>query len=63
MTEPTRDLAAGGRAVTASRGVGRLRRVLVVAQFAITTPLLIGAVLLLVSLGQLGRVNPGFDGV
>jgi predicted permease len=37
------------------------RRVLVGSQFAITTPLLIAAALLLITLHQLERVNLGFD--
>ena len=42
-------------------GVRRLRRVLVASQFAIATPLLVVAGLLLASLNQLGRVALGFD--
>ena len=50
------------RSSTASIGVRRLRRALVAAQFAIATPLLIVAGLLLVSLNELKRVDLGFDG-
>ncbi len=50
-----------GRSATASAGVRRLRRTLVGAQFAIATPLLIVAGLLLVSLNQLKQVDLGFD--
>ncbi|MCH9647581.1 MAG: ABC transporter permease [Deltaproteobacteria bacterium] len=39
----------------------RLRRALVAAQFAVAAPLLIGAGLLVGSLYQLQRVDPGFD--
>lgn len=49
------------RSTTASAGVRRLRRVLVGAQFAVATPLLIVAGLLLVSLNQLKQVDLGFD--
>ena len=49
------------RSSTASVGVRRLRRLLVGAQFAIATPLLIVAGLLLVSLNQLRRVDLGFE--
>ncbi|MEP6783889.1 MAG: ABC transporter permease, partial [Acidobacteriota bacterium] len=50
------------RLSTASAGVRRLRRLLVGAQFAIATPLLIVAGLLLASLNQLKAVDLGFDG-
>jgi putative ABC transport system permease protein len=49
------------RSATARVGVRRMRRVLVAAQFAIATPLLIVAGLLLVSLNQLREVDLGFD--
>jgi len=49
------------RSTTASAGVRRMRRVLVAAQFAIATPLLIVAGLLLASLDQLRHVDLGFD--
>ena len=50
-----------GRSTTGSLAVRRLRQVLVAAQFAIATPLLIGAALLLASLNELGRVDIGFN--
>jgi predicted permease len=50
------------RSSTASVGVRRVRRVLVGAQFAIATPLLIVAGLLLASLDHLKAVDLGFDG-
>jgi predicted permease len=49
------------RSSTASVGVRRLRRALVGAQFAIATPLLIVAGLLLASLNQLKHVDLGFE--
>ena len=54
-------LRGAGRSVTGNATVRRIRRVLVAGQFAIATPLLIVSGLLLLSLGQLGRVNLGFD--
>ena len=54
-------LRAEGRSATGSLKVRRLRRALVAAQFAIATPLLIAAVLLLSSLRQLENVDIGFD--
>jgi len=55
------DLRAEGRTATGNAGVRRLRRALVAAQFAIATPLLVVAALLLVSLNKLGHVDLGFD--
>ena len=49
------------RSTTASVGVRRMRRVLVGAQFAIATPLLIVAGLLLVSLNELKAVDLGVE--
>jgi predicted permease len=54
-------LRAEGRTSTGSVGVRRLRRLLVSTEFAIATPLLVVAALLLVSLNQLRRVDLGFD--
>jgi predicted permease len=54
-------LRAEGRTATGSARVRRLRRALVAAQFAIATPLLVVATLLLVSLSRLARVDLGFD--
>ena len=54
-------LRSMGRSSTGSVGVRRLRRILVGSQFAIATPLLVMAGLLLVSLNELGRVDLGFD--
>jgi putative ABC transport system permease protein len=50
-----------GRTTTGGAGVRRLRRALVASQFAIATPLLIAAALLLSSLNELRRVDLGFD--
>ena len=54
-------LRSGGRTSTGNVAARRLRRGLVAAQFAIATPLLVLAGLLLVSLNQLSRVDLGFD--
>ena len=54
-------LRASGRSATGGVGARRLRRALVAAQFAIATPLLVVAGLLLASLNELGRVDLGFD--
>ncbi len=50
-----------GRSSTGSLAVRRLRRVLVGSQFAVATPLLVVAGLLLASLNQLRHVDLGFD--
>jgi putative ABC transport system permease protein len=50
-----------GRTVAGGAGVRRLRRGLVAAQFAIATPLLVIAALLLTSLDRLRHVDIGFD--
>ena len=54
-------LRSSGRGSTGSIAVRRLRRVLVGSQFAVTTPLLVVAALLLASLNELKRVDLGFD--
>jgi putative ABC transport system permease protein len=54
-------LRAEGRGATGSRGIRRLRSVLVSSQFAVATPLLIVAGLLLSTLQRLERVQLGFD--
>jgi predicted permease len=51
----------GSRSSTGSVTVRRLRHLLVGSQFAIATPLLVVAGLLLSSLNELGRVDLGFD--
>jgi putative ABC transport system permease protein len=55
------NLRSAGRSATGGLAATRLRRVLVASQFAIATPLLIVAGLLLASLDRLGRVDLGFD--
>ncbi len=55
------DFRGTGTRNTASLGSRRLRRALVVSQFAVTVPLLVGAGLLISSLAKLGRVDPGFE--
>ena len=54
-------LQSMGRSSTGSTAVRRLRQALVGSQFAIATPLLVMAGLLLASLNQLSRVDLGFD--
>ena len=54
-------LRSAGRSSTGSLAVRRLRRALVASQFAIATPLLILAGLLLASLNELKTVDLGFD--
>ena len=54
-------LRSATRSATGSPTVRRLRRLLVGSQFAIATPLLVVAGLLLVSLSALQRVDLGFD--
>lgn len=55
-------LRSGDRSSTGNLSVRRLRQLLVGTQFAISTPLLVVAGLLLVSLQELSRVDIGFDG-
>jgi predicted permease len=54
-------LRSVGRSSTGSRSARRLRHALVASQFALSTPLLIVAALLLVSLNHLKQVDLGFD--
>jgi putative ABC transport system permease protein len=54
-------LQSFGRSSTGSIAARRLRRVLVGSQFAVATPLLIVAGLLLTSLNELKQVDLGFD--
>lgn len=54
-------LRSSSRSATHGTGSRRLRRALVLGQFAIATPLLIAAGLLIGSLARLQRVDPGFD--
>jgi putative ABC transport system permease protein len=55
-------LRSVGRSTTGSLAVRRLRRLLVGSQFAVATPLLVVAGLLLTSLNELRHVDLGFDG-
>jgi putative ABC transport system permease protein len=55
-------LRSSQRTATATRGARRVRDILVGAQFAIVTPLLVVAALLLVTLNALRSVDIGFDG-
>ncbi|MFQ5744450.1 MAG: ABC transporter permease, partial [Acidobacteriota bacterium] len=52
-------LRAGGRGSGESQGTQRFRRALVMSEFAVAVPLLIGAGLLLTSFARLQSVNPG----
>ncbi len=54
-------LRSESRSATESVGSRRLRRALVVTQFAVAAPLLIGAGLLIGTLANLQRVDPGFN--
>jgi putative ABC transport system permease protein len=56
-----RQLSAGGRTTTDSPAAERLRRVLVVAEFAIATPLLVAATLVLATLDHLREVPVGVE--
>lgn len=50
----------GSRTVSGGAGAERVRRALIVAEFAVAMPLLVGAGLLLNSFARLHRVDPGF---
>lgn len=56
-----RALAAGGRSGGEARPARRMRRLLVAAEFALATPLLIAATLVTISLDRLARVDVGID--
>jgi predicted permease len=58
---PSEALQGSGRTATDGVRARRLRRLLVATQFAVATPLLVVAGLLLVSLQRLQRVDLGFD--
>jgi putative ABC transport system permease protein len=54
-------LSAGGRSASDAPATRRLRRVLVAAEFALATPLIVAAVLVTASLDRLSRVDVGVD--
>jgi putative ABC transport system permease protein len=54
-------LQSGGRSVTDSRSARRVRRVLVAVEFAVATPLIVSAVLVLTTLERLRDVPVGID--
>lgn len=54
-------LKTSGRSMTEGPAARRVRRALVAAEFALATPLLVAAALILVSLDRLGRVPVGVD--
>jgi putative ABC transport system permease protein len=54
-------LASGGRSSTDGPAARRLRRGLVAAEFAIATPLLVAAVVVMASLDRLSHVQVGID--
>jgi putative ABC transport system permease protein len=54
-------LRGGGRSMTDGPASRRVRRVLVAAEFALATPLLVAATLVLVSLDRLNRVPVGIE--
>jgi putative ABC transport system permease protein len=56
-----RALRSGGRSASDGPAARRLRRGLVAAQFALATPLIVAAVLVLTSLDRLSRVSVGIE--
>jgi predicted permease len=56
-----RALKSGGRSTTDGPAARRLRGTLVAAQFALATPLIVAAVLVMSSLDRLGRVSVGIE--
>jgi len=56
-----RGLQTGSRSVTGDTGIRRLHGTMVVLQYALSVPLLLGAVLLTVSLNQLNRADIGCE--
>ena len=60
-TSTTGSLRIGGRSMTDGPAARRARRVLVAAEFALATPLLVAAVLVIASLNRLANVPIGMD--
>jgi len=58
---PARALRGGGRSATNSRAAARTRSVLVFSEVALAVPLLVGALLMVVTLQSLQRVDLGFE--
>lgn len=56
-----RALRSGGRSATDGPGARRLRRALVAAEFALATPLIVAAVLVMASLDRLSHVSVGIE--
>jgi predicted permease len=56
-----RSLRAGSRSASDGPGSRRFRRALVAAEFALATPLVVAAVLVMASLDRLNRVSVGVD--
>lgn len=56
-----RALSSGGRSATDGPAARRLRRALVAAEFALATPLIVAAALVMTSLDRLSRVPVGID--
>jgi putative ABC transport system permease protein len=56
-----RALRSSGRSTTDGPAARRLRRALVAAEFALATPLIVAAVLVMASLDRLSRVSVGID--
>ena len=54
-------LRSGGRSATDGPAARRLRRALVAAEFALATPLIVAAVLVMLSLDRLSQVNVGIE--
>ena len=54
-------LRSGGRSATDGPAARRLRRALVAAEFALATPLIVAAVLVMLSLDRLSQVSVGID--
>ena len=60
-SQTNRELGSGGRAASDGPAPRRLRRALVAAEFALATPLIVAAVVVMASLDKLGHVRVGVD--